>query len=216
MRLTVGPLPPAVYWRRRVIVLGVLVSIVALAVTRCGSDSSGDDQADTSSGGSTPSPTSSLLTPIVEATASTQPTTPAPAPQPSGPCTDDEIVVTAATGGSRTQYAAGESVRISLRVKNVSARSCTRDVGGAHQELRISQGAQKLWSSDDCEPAGASDVQLLGAGQELPIAELIWTGRASTSCQNRTVAQPGTYQLIGRVGTATSEPVTLTIGASAK
>ena len=39
MRLTVGPLPPAVYWRRRAVVLGALLLVViVLFVSCCGDD----------------------------------------------------------------------------------------------------------------------------------------------------------------------------------
>lgn len=218
MRLTVGPLPPAVYWRRRAIVLGVLLSVVALIVSKCGSDPSGaTDQTGKSTAGSKPAPTSTLLTPIVDAPASTAPPASggtSAGPQPTGPCIDDEVVVTASTEGGKTEYAAGESVKISLLIKNVSGRSCARDVGGAQQELRISQGAQKVWSSDDCGTAGGSNIQTLGPGQEVSIGVVTWTGRTSTSCQNRTVVAPGTYQLIGHVGTEWSEPITLTIKAA--
>ncbi|MBX6722700.1 MAG: hypothetical protein IRY92_05640, partial [Dactylosporangium sp.] len=49
------------------------------------------------------------------------------------------------------------------------------------------------------------------AGQELQISNLSWDGRVSTVCQNRPLVKPGTYQLLGRVSTKWSEPVTLTI-----
>lgn len=216
MRLTVGPLPPAVYWRRRAIVLGVLV-LVGYLVVRCGSEPSGATE---KTGQSAPSPTasSSLLRPKVEAPGSAAPSASAQAsaqPRPTGPCTDDEIAVTVSTDGGKTEYTVGTSVRIFLHIKNTSQRSCVRDLGGAAQELRIMQGAQKVWSSDDCAPPGGSDPQTLAAGQDLQISNVTWDGRASTVCQNRPVPKPGTYQLIGRVDTKWSEPITLTLKAMA-
>lgn len=215
MRLTVGPLPPAVYWRRRAIVLAVFLSIVAFVVSRCGSESGAAGRTGRSQVGPTPTTSSSPLTPIVDpARASTVPSATATVsaqPQPTGACTDDEVVVTVSTEGGKTTFVTGESVKISLKIKNVSARSCGRDIGGAQQELRVSQGAQKFWSSDDCAGAGASDTRTLAPNQDLPIGEVAWNGRTSTSCQNPALVQPGTYQLIGRVGTASSQPVTLTV-----
>jgi hypothetical protein len=41
MRSTVGPLPPAVYWRRRALVLGVLLLIVIALFVSCGGEDDG-------------------------------------------------------------------------------------------------------------------------------------------------------------------------------
>ncbi|MDG4768430.1 hypothetical protein O7632_30695 [Solwaraspora sp. WMMD406] len=44
MRLTVGPLPPAIYWRRRAVVLGALLLLLFVVVYSCvGSGQSGGD-----------------------------------------------------------------------------------------------------------------------------------------------------------------------------
>jgi hypothetical protein len=211
MRLTVGPLPAAVYWRRRAIVLGVLV-LVGYLIVRCSSDSSGaPDKTGQPAGDVAASPTSTLQRPIVPSEGATPSTSAQPQPRPTGPCTDDEIALRVSTEGNRTEYAVGTSVKIFLHIKNTSARSCSRDLGGRAQEVRITQGAQKIWSSDDCSAPGGSDEQTLAAGQELQISNLAWDGRVSTVCQNRPLVKPGTYQLLGRVNTKWSEPVTLTI-----
>ena len=39
MNLTVGPLPPAVYWRRRALVAGVLVLLILVVAYSCGGSS---------------------------------------------------------------------------------------------------------------------------------------------------------------------------------
>ena len=54
MRLTVGPLPPAVYWRRRALVLGVALLVVFLIVQACMAATARSDKEDTATG---PSPT---------------------------------------------------------------------------------------------------------------------------------------------------------------
>ncbi|MFY1652619.1 hypothetical protein ACN27J_17190 [Solwaraspora sp. WMMB762] len=66
MRLTVGPLPPAIYWRRRAVVLGALLLLLFIVAYSCiGSDQTGRSQADP-----TPTPSGELLTPT---TSSPQP-----------------------------------------------------------------------------------------------------------------------------------------------
>ncbi|WBB97362.1 MULTISPECIES: hypothetical protein [unclassified Solwaraspora] len=59
MRLTVGPLPPAIYWRRRAVVLGALLLLLFIVAYSCiGSDQTGRSQADP-----TPTPSGEVLTP---------------------------------------------------------------------------------------------------------------------------------------------------------
>ncbi|WP_326549852.1 hypothetical protein [Micromonospora sp. NBC_01813] len=66
MRTTVGPLPPAIYWRRRAVVLGALLLLLFVVVYSCvGSSQSGpDSQADP-----TPTPSGEILTPTTESSA---------------------------------------------------------------------------------------------------------------------------------------------------
>ncbi|MFV2020595.1 hypothetical protein [Micromonospora sp. LOL_023] len=66
MRTTVGPLPPAIYWRRRAVVLGALLLLLFVVVYSCvGSSRSGPDpRADP-----TPTPSGEILTPTTESPA---------------------------------------------------------------------------------------------------------------------------------------------------
>ena len=223
MRLTVGPLPPAVYWRRRAIVLGALVAVVALFVVRCGSDPSGAK--DNTAGRTSPPPSTSasLQRPIVASQAgpsgTSTPTGSAPTGQQAappggaaaGPCTDAEIVVTAATEGNKSEYVVGTPVKLLLSIKNISARSCSRDVGAAKQELRITQSNQKMWSSDDCAPSGGSAIRTFAANETVDDFGVTWYGHSSNDCQNTPLPQPGEYQLVGRVDTKWSEPVKIVL-----
>jgi hypothetical protein len=226
MRLTVGPLPPAVYWRRRALVLGALLATVFLLIYSCGGKKSGATDNEGGRPSTKPSTTASgkPLTPLVGSggptsapPASTGPSEAAPpAASLSGACTDAELEVAVSTEGNKTEYVAGAFVRIHLKIKNVSTRTCTRDVGGTPQELRIMQGTKQLWSSDDCDSSGGSNIRTLAPGQELNEFSFNWNGTESTNCQTRPVPPPGTYQLTGRVGTKWSEPVTLTLTAAAQ
>lgn len=90
MRLTVGPLPPAVYWRRRAVVLGAgLLFLIVLLYSCTGSsrnaNKNGDAQpsAGATSSGASPEPTGSVLTPQTGAPARGAPGGP-DAGEPSG------------------------------------------------------------------------------------------------------------------------------------
>src|SRR3712207_1808921 len=71
MRMTVGPLPPAVYWRRRALVLGAVLAVLLVLVYSCSSGSNDGDGRAAPNGGSkapasgTPTPSGSLLTPSI-------------------------------------------------------------------------------------------------------------------------------------------------------
>jgi len=214
MRLTVGPLPPAVYWRRRATVFGLLLFIVFVLVYSC-ADSG--DAADRRGQGvsATPSASSNPVLPTGSPEVAVSPSgTPGPTEaatgEPTGPCTDAEISVIPATHNNKTQLARGESITLYLRIKNVGTRTCSRDIGADQQELRIAQGAQMFWSSDHCGGAKGSLMRSLRPGDQVE-GTVVWNGRSSTDCQAKPVPPAGTYQLFGRVGTKTSAPVVLTI-----
>ena len=103
--------------------------------------------------------------------------------------------------------------RVRLKIKNISTRTCTRDVGADPQELYIDQGAQKYWSSDTCSPT-KGNVATFAPGAEFEY-NVTWNGRQSSKCSGALAAgpapPPGEYQLRGRLGNRVSNPVALTI-----
>jgi hypothetical protein len=131
-------------------------------------------------------------------------------------CTDAELRITAKP--TATSVGRGEDLLIYLLIKNVSTRTCTRDIGPDLQELRIVEGADKVWSSDDCGVARGSNVRSFIPNFEVSF-NVDWNGKMSTTCtgtgSTRAPAGPapeaGRYQVLGRVGTAQSKPITLTI-----
>ncbi|SBT52448.1 hypothetical protein [Micromonospora narathiwatensis] len=249
MRLTVGPLPPAVYWRRRAVVLGAGLLFLIVLLYSC----TGQEPKNTSADGagpsgkastSTPRPTESVLTP--------KSGSPSPTPEDSGSgadggadggqggptgggqggpasggsgtdasvapvvddgtCADSEIQVTPVALPATAQR--GTVVTLRFKIKNVSGRTCSRDVGSGPQELYIKAGADKVWSSDTCGTARESDVQSFTPNFERSY-ELGWNGRYSNRCANGLAAgefvPAGTYQLLARLDTKISKPVQLTI-----
>src|SRR5262245_65486520 len=81
MRLTVGPLPPAVYWRRRAVVLGGILIIILMMFYIFGNAGEAPAGTDPSAqSGVTPGPTQTVLTPIIPDVEETQTTVPTDAP----------------------------------------------------------------------------------------------------------------------------------------
>lgn len=237
MRLTVGPLPAAVYWRRRALVLTGLIVLVLVVALSCTGSGSGKPPNNLASTASAKPPATTTAQPTASASASAQPIMPPTSPAftlpgagegsgggggqgagageaPAGgaPCTDTELSVAAAAGVAANQR--GKPIDFTLRIRNVSTRVCTRDIGAPLQELQVTQGTTLVWSSDDCKPDTGRLIRTFQPGQEAPFT-LRWAGRVSRTGTGAVVcdasAQPpaiGAYSLVGRLDKKFSEPVT--------
>ncbi|MEU4425467.1 adhesin [Actinoplanes sp. NPDC024001] len=251
MRATVGPLPPAVYWRRRAVVLGaILLGVIVLFVSCLGGDQKDPQTKNAASQYPTPAPASGKASASPDPSfldsgpgvgqALPDPADLQPAPNenedelpttaPSlgaglggdanvtapadGSCTDAEISVTPVPAGTTVRR--GTPVGIRLKIKNISTRTCNRNVGADAQELYLEQGAQKLWSSDPCSTAKGDDVRSFAPGAEREY-QVTWNGRQSTQCASGQASGPvapaGQYELRGRLGTIISKPVAISVVA---
>ncbi|MEU3454105.1 hypothetical protein ABZ671_10935 [Micromonospora sp. NPDC006766] len=244
MRLTVGPLPSAVYWRRRAVVLGAGLLLLIVLLYSC----TGTERNKTRAGGTLPSGTPSAASAPQPTSSVPTPTSGSPSPTSEdsddgsaggrggpaggqgdpagsaaddasaapgaddGTCADSEIRVTPVVQPAMAQR--GTVVALGLKIKNVSGRTCSRDVGSGPQEIYLKAGADRVWSSDTCGTARDSDVQSFTPNFERAY-RLEWNGRNSNRCTGQVAAgevvPAGTYQVFARVGTKISEPVKLTI-----
>jgi hypothetical protein len=223
----VGPLPAAVYWRRRLLVLGLVVAVLGgggwllVAALRDGGGSSPAAAAPTTAGGEPATPPA--LERVVPSLASVQTPTPAPettrepapapapAPEPGGPCSDDMIGLEVRTPGSAP---VGGTPTFELVVTNVSPVPCVRTLDKGLQEIVLLDGAgNRLWGSNDCIPEASSDTRTLAPGESVAFP-LVWSGRSSEpSCTaERTAVGPGQYLLRGRLDTKTSPDAPFAIG----
>jgi hypothetical protein len=216
MRLTVGPLPAAVYWRRRALVLGVLgLFIVGIVYMFTGGPSAGTGAPPGSTGTPAASPTGEVSATPGPSTSPTPITSQFTPPAGlTGPCTDSEIELTARP--SPADPLVGEMSKFELIVRSVSTRTCVRNVGSIPQELRLMQDDRIVWSSDDCRPEGFQDYnrdEQLAPGTEMPF--FIWwegyrtrDGIGEHTCERSatTTVGPGAYVLVARLGTKLSEP----------
>ncbi|MEV0393081.1 hypothetical protein [Polymorphospora rubra] len=233
MRMTVGPLPSAVYWRRRAIVLvAILLPVIVLFYSCSGG---GDPKTSPVGNDTTPTPeaTATLLTPETgtpptsEAPADPPPTAeptpdtppeqapqnPAPQNPPTGEtCTDAEMSLIPVP--SRITAQQGVTIEIRLKIKNVSTRTCKRDVGADMQEIYVKQGAEKVWSSDTCGAVRGNDVQSFVPNHEMEF-RVGWNGKTTSECAGSLANGPfpaaGDYQIIGRLDQKLSEPVKFTV-----
>ena len=225
----VGPLPAAVYWRRRAALLGlVLVVLVGggwLTVAAVTGLAGGTPVAAAGSAGrSAPAPSLEQVVPSLAAvqvpTAAPSPTpvvetTPPPSQAPAlvdgGPCADDMISVEVRP--SAPSVAVGSKPVLDLVVTNISPVSCVRALDKGLQEVvLLDASGGRVWGSNDCFPEASTDQRTLAAGQvvDFPIT---WGGRTSepTCTAPRVAPAPGTYVLRGRLDTKLSADAALTL-----
>ncbi len=232
----IGRLPPQVYWRRRLLLIGMVILLSLAAGWFFLGGASGDPDgtpADPSAeAGSSEEPTGDgPLTALEQVVPSLVPAdsveppgagapaggaTPAPAPAPTpaepGPCPDEAIGLT--VGAESPQYAVGSKPLLGLNITNVSAVPCLRDLDVALQTWGLfAVDGTRLWGSNDCYPEpSVPNVALLQPGQVVNFT-IIWSGQTSEpACtQPRQTLGPGTYILRGYLANLVSPDVPLVL-----
>jgi hypothetical protein len=238
MRLTVGPLPAGVYWRRRAAVAAAFVLVIILLAVTCRGPRAATPTGQAS--GTARAVGARIPDFPASASATDEPATPGGSGSASGDgggksqpgssggfdggqvaptvvatvaCADGEIALTAEVSPSPGVYGGG--VTLTLIVRNIADHACLRDVGSAPQELQVRQGSSVVWSSDHCNPPEASDVRAFGPNIESRFPVRWNTYRvAPHECDppsDATPATPGSYQVVARLGSKQSEPVPFTI-----
>ena len=214
----VGKLPATVYWRRRAVLLLVLLAVLGggawlgLTLLSARSGASGTSSAS----GPRPVPALERVVPSWQSVATPTPpplptsaapavvaAPPAPAPVAGGPCTDDMISLDVRTPGT---VAVGSKPTFELVVTNVSAVPCVRALDKGLQELLlVDTSGNRLWGSNDCFPEASTDPRTLAPGEVVTIP-VVWGGLTSepTCTAARRNPAPGSYVVRGRLDTKIS------------
>jgi hypothetical protein len=203
--MTRGRLPARVYWVRRLMVLGVaMLLVVGIARLLGGSSdgSSGPDRAarvaDTASQATSPPATAPTTSGKTSGTGHQQTNGGhvtddiVPLADPSGPCAPDDIAITP----SVPQPIAGRDITLVLDLSTVTSPACTWTLSRRSLALKITSGADQIWTSVQCGRAiPTKDVVLRSAAATR--VTLTWDARRSEpGCPRLTKwALPGTYHL---------------------
>ncbi len=205
-----GPLPPRVYWTRRLLVVAVAFALVFGIARLLGSSGSGGPTAQpVGADASTSAPTSSTVqTPRSAATptaartgkvkgkaARTVTPTPTPTPLavPSGPCVGSDVVATPTVKGPAY---AGRSVGFTLLLTTKVSPACTWDVSAESLVVKVTSGSDRIWSTQDC--AAAVPKKAVVVRKDQPVAvPMTWNGQRSDSTCSRSTAwaEPGFYHV---------------------
>jgi hypothetical protein len=172
----VGPLPPRVYWTRRLFLLGGLAVVIAAVAVAC-------------SGGTSKSPQ-----------AASRPPSPSPSPSPTATpaCSRGDLTVTVTTDAAT--YPAGMLPHLTVAVRNTGSRSCRFVDAASTRVWSIYSGTDQVWSDAGCN-AGSPRVTRTLAPRGVVRHGLVWSrhrsvARPGTGCAGSgTMADPGTYRL---------------------
>lgn len=184
VRNPVGPQPPSVYWRRRLLVLLGLIAVVVtivLIIVRPGAENTGNE---------TPRPTNTATeTPVAE--------------EDGEACNPAVIELEPITDA--VSYAAGVQPQISMSITNTGSVACTLDVGTSAQAYFIVSGSDPIWNSRDCQAGGTSLERLLEPNTTLTTAPFPWERSRSApgDCdpgRPEVIAGGATYRLSVAVG----------------
>lgn len=222
---TRGPLPPGVYWRRRLAVLSIALVLV-LGFGKLLGRSGGDDDPTAARVGALASPTVTVTadptasptrkagkgknggkkggknagqgstaeveeSPAAVPTPEPTPTTPPPLAEPTGPCPDDDVFVTATVDGA----VGGADVTVMLNLQTRATPACTFAVSPDDVSMVISRGRDTVWSSEQCTAAVPTQEVVVrqAAITQVPV---VWAdaARSDEECSDRTAyAMPGVY-----------------------
>jgi hypothetical protein len=145
-----GRLPKRVYWFRRLLVLAVAAALVFGIGKALGAGGDGSEETPQARVVAAPPSTSSTprATPTVTRTPKKKPKKPELA-QPTGPCTESDVVVTPSTNAAR----AGGDIPITLLVTTKVSEACTFVVSSETVVLKLTSGDDRIWSSQQCPKA---------------------------------------------------------------
>ena len=204
----VGPEEPQVYWRRRLMFgLAALVTLIVLVRSFTGSGDLAPVAASVA-----PTAEAAVATPIPSVlAASPTPDILQPTAQPivpvvaEGECSDADTSVRVEV--DRKTTAVGEGVHIKMVVKNISTKTCKRDVGSGANEVTVISGPALIWSTDHCNPNTDKDLVELAPGQEWSV-KVVWIGKQTAKgCKVRNLAKPGAYWAHGRNASLNSDGI---------
>jgi hypothetical protein len=193
-----GPLPPRVYWTRRLVLVALVLLLGWLLIrwigggdtgaAPTGSDNAAAASIDDDDATQTNSPDQKsrdrLRTDRIQAVAETF-------ERPRENCDLTEVLVTPTVADPAY---AGEPTSVSLRISTSSSVACSLTIDAEHLLLSITSGDDTVWDSTHCDDAiPTRDLALQPRWSTL--VDVTWSGRYSgRRCpSDGKAAEPGTY-----------------------
>jgi hypothetical protein len=235
----VGPQQPSVYWRRRLMLLGSLALLVVLfAVTVKTVAGGGGGSANASPRTNPPdsSPAAPASHPSTSSTVQTRHTSPSSSSGSSGslsgssprsssgasstgssssaaaPATCDPTNLAIAAVAAQTSYHVGDQPVLELQVTNPGPQPCAQDLADKQVELKVYNGASRVWGSHDCQVQPGTNMRTLAVNTPVRVA-ITWSGLSSQpNCAGtRQRVGPGTYTLYATLSGHTGKAAQFTV-----
>jgi hypothetical protein len=185
---TVRKPSPAVYRRRRLFLGAALLLVIALVVggfSLAGAFSGKSEQAsstDPAAGATASADPSSQASPSSSAPA------PTPTPSPTPTCNQNLVTVSAST--DKAAYGPEENPMLTLKVTNGGTMPCEVNIGTSQMEFLVTSGADRIFSSKDCQAKSEDLVKIIAPGGS-ETANFPWSrNRTLEGCQ-AVEAKPG-------------------------
>lgn len=180
-----GKTSAAVYRRRRLFVGVALLVAVALglggfAVAGAFNGKQASSTAGASDGATEPASAAS------SAPSENQAGTPTPAPTPS--CNQNLVTVSAST--DKAAYGPDENPLLSLKVTNGGTMPCEVNIGTSQMEYLITSGADRIFSSRDCQAKSEDLVKTIAPGAS-ETANMPWPRNRTLEGCSLIEAKPG-------------------------
>ncbi|CAN7530638.1 hypothetical protein LJR013_003775 [Pseudarthrobacter oxydans] len=173
----------AVYRRRRLFLGGAVLLIIALvsSFAVAGAFSGRSEQA-----------SSTAATASAEPTAAASPSASAPAPMPTPSATPgcNQNLVTVSASTDKAAYGPGENPMLTLKVTNGGTMPCEVNIGTSQMEFLVTSGADRIFSSRDCQAKSEDLVKVIAPGAS-ETANFPWSRTRSVEGCQPIEAKPG-------------------------
>jgi len=186
-----------VYRRRRLVVGGALLLVIALVVSGfalAGAFKGGSQQASSTEPSSTDAAAppasaspSAAATPSASA-AATPSATPSPTASATSSCNQNLVTVSAST--DKPVYGPGENPMLTLKVTNGGTVPCEVNIGTSQMEFLVTSGSDRIFSSKDCQASSEDLVKVIAPGAS-ETANFPWSRNRSADGCTAVAAAPG-------------------------
>jgi hypothetical protein len=176
-----------VYRRRRLFLGAALLMVIALiagSFALAGAFNGKSEQASSTDGAGATASADPSTQPSPSASA------PEPTPTPSATPSCNQNLVTVSASTDKAAYGPGENPLLTLKVTNGGTMPCEVNIGTSQMEFLVTSGADRIFSSRDCQAKSEDLVKIIAPGAS-ETANFPWPRNRSVEGCQPVEAKPG-------------------------
>jgi hypothetical protein len=176
-----------VYRRRRLFLGAALLMVIALIAggfALAGAFNGRSEQASSTDGAGATASADPSTQPSPSASA------PEPTPTPSATPSCNQNLVTVSASTDKAAYGPGENPLLTLKVTNGGTMPCEVNIGTSQMEFLVTSGADRIFSSRDCQAKSEDLVKIIAPGAS-ETANFPWPRNRSVEGCQPVEAKPG-------------------------